>query len=407
MKWLGLTKTGTEREEQMRRFETLKVMYHDRLVGQLTMGINDTCLFQYCNEWLHTGFSISPLKLPLKGDLFEAPYLPFHGNFGVFEDCMPGGYGEYVLQKELNKEGINYQSLTPLQKLSIVGSSGMGALCYIPDNKITIPSKFKDLDKIQQAALDILSGKTDKNAGRLYVDSGNSGGVRPKILLQENGSHWIVKFRHINDPIESGKIEYMYSHAAKEAGIIVPRFKLFNDRYFGVERFDLSPDGERIHMVTASGLLDEDINPPKMDYKTLLALTGYITQDPIEVEQQFRRMVFNYYAENFDDHARNFSFLYVDGKWKLSPAYDMTHDSPLGQHATSVGYKANPTEKDFIEAGSSVQMSHKLCSDIIDEVKPIGQLLLAKLKENDYSIVEGNEQQTKEDLNTGRVGFKR
>lgn len=99
MKWLGLTKTGTEREEQMRRFETLKVMYHDRLVGQLTMGINDTCLFQYCNEWLHTGFSISPLKLPLKGDLFEAPYLPFHGNFGVFEDCMPGGYGEYVLQK--------------------------------------------------------------------------------------------------------------------------------------------------------------------------------------------------------------------------------------------------------------------------------------------------------------------
>lgn len=72
MKWLGLTKTGTEREEQMRRFETLKVMYHDRLVGQLTMGINDTCLFQYCNEWLHTGFSISPLKLPLKGDLFEA-----------------------------------------------------------------------------------------------------------------------------------------------------------------------------------------------------------------------------------------------------------------------------------------------------------------------------------------------
>ena len=174
MKWLGLTKTGTEREEQMRRFETLKVMYHDRLVGQLTMGINDTCLFQYCNEWLHTGFSISPLKLPLKGDLFEAPYLPFHGNFGVFEDCMPGGYGEYVLQKELNKEGINYQSLTPLQKLSIVGSSGMGALCYIPDNKITIPSKFKDLDKIQQAALDILSGKTDKNAGRLYVDSGNS-----------------------------------------------------------------------------------------------------------------------------------------------------------------------------------------------------------------------------------------
>lgn len=69
----------------MKAFETLKVMYHGRLVGQLTMGTNDTCLFQYDREWLNTGFSISPLKLPLRGDLFEADYLPFEGNFGVFE----------------------------------------------------------------------------------------------------------------------------------------------------------------------------------------------------------------------------------------------------------------------------------------------------------------------------------
>ena len=45
--------------------------------------------------------------------------------------------------------------------------------------------------------------------------------------------------------------------------------------------------------------------------------------------------------------------------------------------------------------------------DFIDEFKPIGLLLLAELKENDYSIVEGNEQQTEEDLNTDEVGFKR
>ena len=45
--------------------------------------------------------------------------------------------------------------------------------------------------------------------------------------------------------------------------------------------------------------------------------------------------------------------------------------------------------------------------DFINEVKSIGLLLLSKLKENDYSIVEENEQQTKEDLNTDGVGFKR
>ena len=378
----------------MREFDSLKVMYHDRLVGRLTMGTNDTCLFQYEKEWLDSGFSISPLKLPLRADLFEADYLPFQGNFGVFEDSMPGGYGEYVLQKELEKRGVNYKALNPLQRLSIVGSSGMGALCYIPDNKITMPRGSVDLDEVQQSALDVLSGKTDENAGRLYVDSGNSGGVRPKILLQDEGRNWLVKFRHTYDPIASGVIEFMYNQAAKEAGITVPRFKLFKGRYFGEERFDLSPDGKRIHMVTASGLLNEGINPPKMDYKALLALTGYITQDHIEVEQQFRRMVFNYYAENFDDHARNFSFLYVDGKWKLSPAYDMTHDSPLGQHATTVGYKANPTEEDFIEAGASVQITRQLCTDIIDEVKPIGQRLVKRLKESYLCLSEkksGNE----------------
>lgn len=391
----------------MKEIDSLKVMYHGRLVGRLTMGTNSTCLFQYGREWLNTGFSISPLKLPLKADLFEADYLPFRGNFGVFEDCMPGGYGEYVLQKELEKQGVNYKGLNPLQRLSIVGSSGMGALCYIPDNKITMPSKSVNLDEVQQAALDVLSGKTDENARRLYVDSGNSGGVRPKILLQDDGRNWMVKFRHTYDPKESGLIEFMYNQAASDAGITVPTFKLFEGRYFGVERFDLSSDGERIHMVTAGGLLNESINPPKMDYKTLLALTGFLTQDHIEVEQQFRRMVFNYYAENFDDHARNFSFLYIDDLWKLSPAYDMTHDSLLGQHATTVGFKANPTEEDFIEVGASVQIPRKVCSDIIEEIKPIGQQLVGRLKEKDYSVARETNSREKEGHAIRRRGFRR
>lgn len=370
----------------MKETESLKVMYHNKLVGLMTMGTNNTCLFQYGKDWLSTGFSISPLKLPLKADIFEAPYLPFYGNFGVFEDCMPGGFGVYMLQKELEKHGIKYQALNPLQKLSIVGSSGMGALCYIPDNKMTMPKRSINLDEIQKEALDILSEKSDTNAGRLYVESGNSGGVRPKILLKQEGRNWIIKFRHTYDPIDSGIIEYQYNKAAKDAGITVPRFKLFNGRYFGEERFDISSHGERIHMVTASGLLDEGINPPKMDYNELLALTGYITQDHQEVEQQFRRMVFNYYAENDDDHARNFSFLYIDGRWKISPAYDLTHDSPLGNHATTVSFKSNPTDKDFIDAGNNVHIPRKLCSDIIDEVKPIAQELLKRLQNKDYDL---------------------
>lgn len=369
----------------MQEIDVLKVMFHTQIVGRLTLGTNSNCLFQYDKNWLNNGFSISPLKLPLKGELFEADYLPFNGNFGVFEDSMPGGYAEYILQKELEKHGINYYALNPLQKLSIVGSNGMGALSYIPDNKITLPLENIDLDKIQDEALNVLSGKTEGNTAQLYVSSGNSGGVRPKILYEEDGRHWIIKFRHLTDPKHAGEIEFLYNQAAQEAGIIVPKFKLFNNKYFGEERFDIAADGKKIHMITASGLLHESITPPKMDYKSLLALTGFITQDSKEVAQQFRRMVFNYYAENFDDHARNFTFLYINGNWKLSPAYDMTHDSPLGQHATTVDFKSEPSDADFIAMGRTVQMSDEECLKIINEIKPIGLKLVKKIKTNDLS----------------------
>ena len=364
----------------MNKIDVINVEYHGRPVGRIAIGARHSCLFEYDKEWLADGFSISPLKLPLRPELFEADYLPFYGNFGVFEDSMPGGYGEYLLRKELSKHGVNYQDLDPLQKLSIVGSSGMGALCYVPNNEIKVPCESMSLDQLQQRALDILSEKTNEGTGWLYVKSGNSGGVRPKVLLRDEEGEWLVKFRHTYDPADAGWIEYQYNAAAKEAGITVPRFKLFEQRYFGSERFDISSDGNRIHMVTASGLLDESINPPKMDYRTLLSLTGFITQDHKEVEQQFRRMVFNYYSENFDDHARNFSFLYHEGRWKLAPAYDMTHDSPLGQHATTVNYKSSPTDADFVEVGALVQMDKALCMTIIEEVKPIAQDLVERLR---------------------------
>ena len=48
---------------------------------------------------------------------------------------------------------------------------------------------------------------------------------------------------------------------------------------------------------------------------------GYLTQSPKAVEQQFRRMAFNVYAHNMDDHARNFSFICREGTWSLTPAY--------------------------------------------------------------------------------------
>lgn len=351
----------------MQNLQSVNVMYHGRKVGTLSMTGKHVCQFEYDRDWLADGFSISPLKLPLKAGIITADYSPFNGNFGVFEDSLPGGYGEYLLRKVLSKSGINYGALTPVQRLSIVGSSGMGALCYEPETQMSQSKWLGSFDEMQQMALEVLSEKSDDNADVLFYRSGNSGGVRPKCIYTDAEGHWLVKFRHTYDPKNIGEIEYRYNQVARKCGIIVPDFKLMEGKYFATRRFDV--DSQRLHVVTASGLLNEPIRPPKMDYHSLLQLTGYLTQSPVEVEQQFRRMAFNVYARNYDDHARNFSFICRDGVWTLAPAYDLTNDNTLGEHATTVNYKGLPTDEDMITVGTNIRMTRARCMEIIDEVR--------------------------------------
>lgn len=153
----------------MKLVNKIIVTYHDTIVGSLSMTPdNRLCAFQYDKNWLANGFSISPLDLPLKPDLFIAKPEPFWGNFGVFEDSLPDGYGRYLLNRLLKKQGINDSQLTPLQRLSIVGTSGMGALCYIPETSIGEGKILPELDNLQQMALDVLSEKSDKDEDVLY-----------------------------------------------------------------------------------------------------------------------------------------------------------------------------------------------------------------------------------------------
>ncbi len=349
----------------------VNVMYHGHKVGTLSMGNHSCCQFEYDTIWLREGFSISPLHLPLKTGLFSAQWQPFRGNFGVFEDSLPGGYGEYLLRKVLRRESIDYSSLTPVQRLSIVGTSGMGALCYVPESKLAGNTTSLPLDNMQALALEVLSEKTDEGSEILMAGSGNSGGARPKCLYSDAEGHWLVKFRHHFDPADIGQQEYHYNELARQAGIDVPEFKLMEGKYFATRRFDLDEHGERLHVATASGLLNEPLTPPKMDYHSLLQLTGYLTQSPDAVEQQFRRMVFNHYARNYDDHARNFSFICRDGRWELSPAYDLTNDQTLGEHATTVNFKGMPSDEDMITVGMNTKMTRKRCQQIVDEVKSV------------------------------------
>ena len=332
----------------------------------------DLCVFEYDRDWIADGFSISPWELPLQTGLIFSKENSFSGGFAAFEDSMPDGYGLYLLDRMLRSEGGSLAELSPLQRLSLVGSSGMGALCYRPEVKAAPMDTITDgdFDELQRKALDVLSEKSDADASLLYYRSNNSGGARPKAIFKaSDGSDWLVKFRHTYDPSDIGRMEYLYMSTAQKCGIVIPEIRLINERYFAIKRFDIR-DGKRIHTLTAAALLQSDYRSQSIDYVNLLALTGYLTQDPVQVEQMFGRMVFNVVCQNRDDHAKNFSFRCEDGKWSLAPAYDITY-SPAGtrgEHATSVRYVGNPSREDMIAAGTGIRIPRKRCIEIIDEI---------------------------------------
>ena len=364
----------------MKQVNKLSIQYCDQKVGELTMTPdNRLCAFQYDKGWLLSGFSISPIELPLKSDLFIAKPEPFWGNFGIFEDSLPDGYGRYLLNRLLRKQGIDDSTLTPIQRLSIVGTSGMGALSYLPESFVGKEKALPELDYLQQLALDVLSEKTDTGADLLYFNSGNSGGCRPKCLYRDEEGAWLVKFRHTYDPIDMGQMEFLYNETARSCGIQVSDFKLLQGKYFASKRFDIDNDS-RLHIATAGALLSESIHNPKLDYKTLLHLTGFLTQDPAQVDEMFRRMVFNILTDNKDDHAKNFSFICRNGKWSLSPAYDLTlsREGYNGEHATSVNNNGNPTIEDMLVVGENIRIPRKKGMEIIDFITDKCEDILAQ-----------------------------
>lgn len=360
----------------MKDIQSLTVKYHRQTVGTLSLGVDGkVCTFEYSSQWLAQGFSLSPLELPLKPGLFIAQATPFHGNFGIFEDSLPDGYGRYLLHKALLKEGVNDFDLSTLDRLSLVGEGGMGALTYEPATSIQTGHELIDFDHLQAKALEVLREQQDRDAELLLYNSGNSGGCRPKAVFSDAEGHWLVKFRHTYDPQDMGAQEFHYNEMARQCGIQVPDFKLINGKYFACRRFDISPTGERIHVATAGGLLSVPLSSPTLDYLNLLALTGFLTQSQEDVEEMFRRMVFNYLMDNKDDHCKNFSFMVEqanDGlwRWHLAPAYDLTYctEGYNGEHATSVNGTGNPTLEDMIVVGTKNRMKESRCREIYDEI---------------------------------------
>ena len=151
----------------------------------------------------------------------------------------------------------------------------------------------------------------------------------------------------------------------------MPETRLFEGRYFGVERYDRTPQG-KIHTISAAGLLNANYREPSLDYESLLKLCHILTKNMEEVYALFRLMVFNVAIKNRDDHAKNFSFQLINNEWKLSPAYDLLPSLGFnGFHTTTINNNGEPTENDMIIVAEKVGLSKTKAIQIIQEVNEI------------------------------------
>lgn len=364
----------------MKEVDKVRVYHNGKIVGTIIRHQRYLTAFAYDSEWLRNGFSISPFSLPLREEPFVAKQEPFDGLFGVFADSLPDGWGRLLVDRLLLKNKINPHSVGNLERLAIVGSSGMGSLSYEPEYNISESRGFPDLDKLAEECSLILSSEYNDNIDELFSLGGSSGGARPKILTEVDGEDWIIKFPASMDESDIGLQEYKYSLCAKKCGINMSETRIFPSNrcmgYFGTKRFDRmqTTDGaQRIHMVSVSALLETSHRIPSLDYIILGKLTLMLTKDYQELEKLFRLMCFNVFAHNRDDHSKNFSFIYLDDekRWTLSPAYDLTYSYSIGgEHATTVdGNGKNPGMKDILEVAKRLGMNLKLAKEIVQQVQ--------------------------------------
>jgi serine/threonine-protein kinase HipA len=353
----------------------LTVIYNKEVVGFLESLNDERIAFQYAKHWVEHGFSISPLSLPLSDQVFISKSKHFNGLFGVFQHSLPDGWGELLMRRMLSKQGVNFDKLSPLTKLSLIRHNGLGALEYEPTQQTFDDISMTDLDQISCEVQAIFKHHDDtKTLDKIYAIGGASGGARPKVHVVIDDLEWIVKFPHSLDPKDIGLLEYEANQKALKAGIRVNEHALFpSQRYkgfFAAKRFDRQHN-KKVHVISLSALLETSHTIPNLDYTHLFQVIQKICIDQSDMIEAYKRMCFNVLYHNRDDHGKNIAFLYDESKggYTLTPCYDITKTPDKVEHEMTVLGNGKPTEKELIDMAKAFKLSMKTCLDIIENIK--------------------------------------
>ena len=368
------------------------------MVGRLAQNAQGV-FFSYAPDYFSRFGNLSPFRLHADSRLQKAPRDPHQGLHGIFADSLPDGWGLLLQDRWFRRQGVSLSQVTSMDRLALVGSSGLGALQYTQAFDVDRDQPDTDLGALGLAAQQMYAGE-DHTALTALLAVGSSGGARPKAqfyvaddqfeaihFTQQPGDvGWIVKFTTARTPLahDEGLCEAAMLTLAAQAHLNPVEWRLLDapiesgaSKWLAVKRFDQTADGVgRLHMASAAGLLDADFRVPSLDYSDLIQCVRKLCQSPGSAQLMYRRALFNLLIRNQDDHAKNISLLQNDaGRWELSPAYDVTYSPhPFDEHATAFqGYGARPPLEVLDALGElaafpSHTHSRRVVRDLIDVV---------------------------------------
>ena len=411
----------------MKNQKTVRVNMWGTTVGYLHQEENGIVGFQYDEDFLGSGIEISPLKMPVSNLTYTFPTLPeqtFHGLPGMVADSLPDRFGTIVINHYLESQGRTADSLSIIEKLCYTGKRGMGALEYEPSQELANVSGKLDIDALTKLASDILSErenfhikKNDHMMAQLMECGSSVGGARAKTLIAWNPEtndvhsgqiqagdgyeYWLLKFDNIKnnrdkdltpDDGEYTKVEYAYYLMAKAAGIDMSECRLYKEgdgAHFMTKRFDRKGvNGEKVHMQSLCALAHMDFNSPRTySYEEAFGVMKQLKLPYEDKVQLFKRMVFNEYGKNFDDHTKNISFLMdKKGVWSLAPAYDITFSYKrnsiwVNAHQMLINGKA-----DDIERADLLKVAEKAGIKKVDAKKSIEQVIDVMSRWEDFAM---------------------
>jgi serine/threonine-protein kinase HipA len=360
-------------------------------VGRLALEERGRAAFGYDDAFIASGARIQPVwPAPDGAVIHAAAPRVFTGLHGIFADSLPDAWGLEIMRRRVAAQGIAYDALSRLDRLALVGHTGVGALVYRPDYADADDGDV-DLDALADGAAAVLDGTETSVVEELAKLGGSSGGARPKVFVARNAAghtvpgtvaappgyvHYIVKFRGRTDVRDIGPLEAAYADMARAAGVDVSPTTLIpassGPGYFATQRFDRIGASARTHVLSIAAIFELDWSEPSLDYEQLIAIVFRLTHDAQAAEQMFRRMVFNAFAVNRDDHTKQHALLqHAGGTWTLAPAFDLTlSPGPNNQHYLAINGKGNGiTVDDVVAVARAVSIRAPRAKEIVDDVR--------------------------------------